>query len=255
MLLARDVPRDGRARRHLGFRLERGQIRRDGLPVHIVVRRTVHVLRCVIDDVRVVGRNVDGGGSLEAVGQVGGVPSVEVPRAHVVLLLLVRAPAVPAEPSFAVGVDDVRVARLGHGGARLAPSNGAPVGGVSRGGVVGLAAGHRDRGVVLLAGVQPVQEAVVDVDLVELRCLLVVLRGPGLAAVPRDVGAPIVRLDEKIRVVGVDPHVVVVTVRASTAAPNPHPRSWTCRSPRCSRRRCPRSSGQRPVRCSKTGGS
>ena len=48
---------------------------------------------------------------------------------------------------------------------------------------------------------------------------LVVLRRPGLAAVERHVRAAVVRLNEDVRVVRIDPHVVVVAVRYRLARP------------------------------------
>ena len=153
---------------------------------------------------------------------------VEVGEADVVVLLLSRSPVVEPEAALAVGVDDVRIAGLGHHRAGLAAAVRLP----SRLGAAGLGAfrqaGHRNGGIVLLAGVEAVGEVVRDVHLVELGCGLVQLGGPRVAAVDRDVGAAVVRLDHDERVVRVDPEVVVVAVgcgapRPVAAAVRAHP--------------------------------
>ena len=58
-----------------------------------------------------------------------------------------------------------------------------------------------------------VGELVVRGDMVELRRQLVVNGRPGVAAVEGDAGTTVVALDHALRVAGVDPQVVVVTVR------------------------------------------
>ncbi len=54
--------------------------------------------------------------------------------------------------------------------------------------------------------------------MVELRGRIILI-GPGLAAVHGDVGAPVVALDHALRVVGRDPHVVVVAVGRPDGGP------------------------------------
>ena len=69
------------------------------------------------------------------------------------------------------------------------------------------------RAIVLLGRVQPIGEPIVGVNSVDLRSRLVILRGPGLAAIVRNVRATVVRLDHRVAVTRADPDVVVVTVR------------------------------------------
>ena len=178
VFLARRVARDRPARHHLPVGAERGEVGRDLIPAAAAVRRAMHVLGAVEDQIRVVRRDLDGHDALEPVGQVGGVGSVDVHRADVVLLLLPRPLVIDAEASLAVGVDDVGVTRLGHGRSRLAPARRAPVGvRTARRRQRGLPAGHGDRiGVVLLARVEPVREAVVHIDLIEFGRRLIVDR-------------------------------------------------------------------------------
>src|SRR5204862_3454304 len=67
-------------------------------------------------------------------------------------------------------------------------------------------------GVVLLGAAHPVGKVIGGRDVVELGGG-VVLVGPGLAAVGRDVRPTVVPLDHALRIVPRDPHVVVVPVR------------------------------------------
>ena len=74
-------------------------------------------------------------------------------------------------------------------------------------------AGRADRAVVLLGGVYPVGIVVVRVHPVELGRRLIVDRRPGIPAVEGHAGASVVALNHAFRVCGVDPQVVIVTVR------------------------------------------
>src|SRR5215475_5110896 len=80
-------------------------------------------------------------------------------------------------------------------------------------GALGGARRHADGRVVLLRTVHPVGELVVRGDMVELRRQLIVNGRPGVATVEGDAGPTVVALDHALRVTGVDPQVVVVTVR------------------------------------------
>ena len=97
--------------------------------------------------------------------------------------------------------DEAALARAGVGA--VAQRDGAPLGG----------GGHADGGVVLLRAVDPVGVLVVHVQAVELRGQLVVDGRPGLPTVERHTGAAVVALDHALRVLRVDPQVVVVAVR------------------------------------------
>ncbi len=175
MLLARHVEGDRGPGDHLRLRRERGQIRRDLLPDLPTVGRHVHELGTVIDLVRVVRRHVDRHDALEPVLQVLRIVAVQVCEADVVLLLLAGATVVQPEAALAVGVDDVRIAGLRHGGTGLAATMGFPRGLESAGLGPLRTAGYGDGRVVLLTGVEAVREVVRDVDLVQLGRRLVVL--------------------------------------------------------------------------------
>ncbi len=179
----------------------------------------MNVLGPEVDGARILGRDGDGGHALEPVLQVAGRVAVDVLRADVVLALLAGGLIVDAEPAFAVGVDQ-RAAEARHGGSGFAAADFLPAGGVVGRGRGGSGARrHADGGLVLLAAEHPVGEPVVQVHLVQLGGGLVELGRPRLAAVLRDIGAAVVGLDEDLRVVGVDPHVVVVTMGRGQAPP------------------------------------
>ena len=82
-----------------------------------------------------------------------------------------------------------------------------------------ISARNGDRRAVLLPAVDAVREPVVHVDPVELRRRLRVLRAPALARVEGDGCAAVVRDDEVAGIVGVDPQVVEVAVRARQGLP------------------------------------
>src|SRR6266567_7786898 len=89
------------------------------------------------------------------------------------------------------------------------PGPGRPV--FSRGGI--SLTGDNDRRVVLLRAVEFVRELVVDPDAIDLRGRLIHLRRPGASAIGGDVGPSVVRLDHYLAVFGVNPDIVIVTVR------------------------------------------
>src|SRR5690606_26364360 len=68
-----------------------------------------------------------------------------------------------------------------------------------------------NRAVVLLAGVEPVREAVVDVDVVQLRGRLVELCAPCLPTIARAVRAAAVALHHEAVVVRIDPQIWLST--------------------------------------------
>ena len=69
------------------------------------------------------------------------------------------------------------------------------------------------RGVVLLGAVDAIGPGFINRDPVDLRGRLVALVRPALAAVEGDVGAAVIGVDHHLRVVRVDPQIVVVAVR------------------------------------------
>ena len=66
---------------------------------------------------------------------------------------------------------------------------------------------------VLLRPVHAIGKLLIGFDLIDLRGGLVHLSGPGDAAVGGDVRPAVIRLDHEVRVVGVDPEIVIVAVR------------------------------------------
>jgi hypothetical protein len=108
-------------------------------------------------------------------------------------------------------VDDVGVARIDRDVAALAAGDAERL--------ALIRARDGDVAVVLLRGIDPVRPARVGLDAIELGGHLVVLRGPGLSAVDRDIRAAVVAVDQDLVVRGVDPEVVVVAVRRANAVP------------------------------------
>ena len=228
-------------------------------PWPAVPRLEEHVARRV-DRLGIVGRDHDGEGPLEAVFHSLGSPAHGILGIDGDVALLLRAMVVARDLAVvAARVDDVGVARLGGDVTALAAAHRVPVGHIDA--HAARAAGDGDRRVVLLRAVDPVGEAVVGGDVVELRGRLVVLLRPGGPSVERHVGAPVVGADHAERVVRGDPQAVVVAVgrahdgeglarrpgsgRTARSARRPRPRSWGRRRRGCSTRRAAGASARR----------
>src|SRR6185369_8414510 len=80
-------------------------------------------------------------------------------------------------------------------------------------------AGGADGAVVLLGAVDVVGEILIERHAVELGGGLVHDSGPGPATIVGDVGAAVVAFDHAQRIVGSDPHAVVVPMRRTQAGP------------------------------------
>ena len=176
------------------------------------------VVRRVVHDVGIVPGDEDRRVPLEAVAQVA--------RRRAVLHLGVEDHVAGDAAAVVVAVDPAQVvARIDEVGLlgvdRDVPALGAghrvPV--LGRRQLGHRPRRHRDRAVVLLGAVDAVGELVVDGDPVELGRRLVVLGGPGLAAVHADVGAAVVPLHHDVGLLRVDPEVVVVGVRSAHPFP------------------------------------
>ena len=71
-----------------------------------------------------------------------------------------------------------------------------------------------------MAAVDAIRKLIVDVDAIKLARRHVELRAPALAAVESYRGAAIVRDDEVVRIIGIDPQIVKVAVRAGQVLPS-----------------------------------
>ena len=210
--------RERPARVPLARRVVQAQVRGDALPARALVAGAEHPVATGVQGLGVARGEDQRVGPGEAVLQLargdaaGGLgPHVhqpDLPRAVVVALQRAGASGAGAHRA---AVDDVGVGGVDGDEAALARArvgavaqrDGAPLGG----------RGHADGGVVLLRAVHPVGVLVVHVQAVELRGQLVVDGRPGLPAVERHAGAAVVALDHALRVLRVDPQVVVVAVR------------------------------------------
>src|SRR6185369_7716093 len=173
---------DRSARRSLPALVVARQVGGDRRPALPAVGALEQHLRRGVEGMRIVGRKQDREVPLEAVLEIAGAPAhhvlgpgVDVARLAGGVVLAVDEAAVGA------AVDDLRVGGIGHDVAALAARGDLPVGGSDAG---ALAAGQdAQRRVVLLRAEEAVGEVSVGGDAVELRRRLVVLAGPGLAAV------------------------------------------------------------------------
>ena len=132
------------------------------------------------------------------------------------------------------GIDDVGIARIGRDVAALAAAHFVPV--LAGDDAVVGPAGDGDGGVVLLRAVDAVGPLVVGGDVIELRGGLVVLLGPGLAAVDGDGDAAVVAVDQALRIGGIDPQAVMIAVRRGQQVERSCRRHWSG-TRRCSARR------------------
>src|SRR5438045_1275161 len=105
-----------------------------------------------------------------------------------------------AEPR---AIDDVWILRVGNIVIALIAADRVPIAPVGR--AIVAAAGDRDRSAVLLSRVDPVREAIVCREMIELAGRLIVPAAPSLAAVDRN-RRPLVRArGEASRIARVDP--------------------------------------------------
>src|SRR5436190_16164423 len=73
--------------------------------------------------------------------------------------------------------------------------------------------GDRSRAVVLLRAIDAIGKLVVDRYAIKLRRRLVHLSGPRGCAVQRDIRSAVVGVDHFFRIIGIDPQIVVVSMR------------------------------------------
>ena len=188
------------------------QVGADGAPGGAAVAGLEDHVGGEVEHVR-VGRREDD--RLRAVDPVGVAEHRD--RRHV--LRLVGGPPVLGHHVAAGAVDDVRVERVGCDVAVLDGAHRVPVAEGDR--AVVAAAGDAHRAALLLAAADLVGELVARLDVVELRGRLVVPGAPGAAAVGADHRALVGGEQDDVRVVRVDPDVLVVVAarRAAQAGP------------------------------------
>ena len=68
--------------------------------------------------------------------------------------------------------------------------------------------------IILLSGINPVGELVIHIDTVELCRGLVVVCAPGGTCIKGDLTAAIISNNEMLGIQGIDPQIMVVTVRS-----------------------------------------
>src|SRR6516165_867188 len=189
--------RDIAAGRLLPRNIVETDIRRNFPPAHDLVSAAKHMVASRIQYPAVVRRKNDRECPGEAVSYVLGcyakeclgpdIHQLDLPGTMVVAL---QRPGAARSGANRAAIDDVRIFRM-HGDKAAFP--GAGIGAVPEGNSTpDRGAGRRDRGVVLLRGVDAIGILVVGVDAIKLRRWLVVDRRPGLATVAAYAGAAIV---------------------------------------------------------------
>ena len=216
-----------------------GEVGADRVPVLAFVGRAEQHLRARVERVRRVRGECDRRDPRVAVFDVGRPLAVcgRRPRRDVLHFAGARVPARDARAQ-AGAVDDVRVFGIGNVVVALVAADRVPV--AERDRAVVAAARDADGAGILLAGVDPVREAVVGGEVVELAGRLVVPVAPVRAAVDGDDGALVARGDHVARQARVDPEVVVVVAagRALEDRVASCRRRWICGSTGRRCRRC-----------------
>ena len=132
------------------------------------------------------------------------------PDGNVLLLLCTLVPAGEIASAGAC-INNVRVARIRDHIAALAAAYFIPM--LAADVAFVCAAGNPHRAVVLLCAVHVIEKLVIGRHVIELRRGLVVLRGPGLAAIDSDGRAAIVAVNHSHGIRGIDPEAVVIAMR------------------------------------------
>ena len=192
----------------------RGEIGRDRVPGLAAVGGAMKELRAVIDDVRIVGRDLEGRDALHAIADVAGRLAITILWIDPVGLFLTCLHVHPIELALADSVDDVGSAGLRLHRAGLA----SRAGHLHHEGIIvvvgeGRQARKDDRPTrVLLRAVQAIRELIIGLDRIDLGRGLVHLARPRKAAVRGDVRAAVVRLNHDVGMVRVDPKRMVVAM-------------------------------------------
>ncbi len=194
----------------LGFIVAR-EVARDHFPACAAVGGFEDVVAGAVQRVRIVGRGDNRIGPLEAVLHGFGA------RAHGIIgpdgdvAKLPSAMVVAREQTIVrAGVNDVGILGIGRQPAALAAADVVPIAHADA--ALIAASCDADGAVILLRAVSVIREIVVQRDSVELRSWLLILRGPGAAAVGAHVGAAVVRFDHAIGIVGRHPEIMNVAV-------------------------------------------
>jgi hypothetical protein len=194
------------------------EVRGNLLPAHALIAAAEYMVATRVQDRAVMRRKDNREGPGEAVSHVLGrdadrligphIHQLDLPGAVVVAL---QCPGTPGAGADRAAIDNVgifgihgdKTALAGAGIGAVAERDRTPLGG----------ARCRDRGVVLLRGIDAIGVLIVDVDAIELRRRLVVDRRPGLAAIDADAGAAVVTLDHPFGVGRIYPEIMIVAVR------------------------------------------
>ncbi len=178
-----------------------GQVGADGLPVQAAVGGFKQHIRCVVNDRRIVRGSHDGRIPVEAVLHLfGRIGQIERGVLHDVLALHRAGVQRFDHALIAAAVHHYGVHRVERDVGAFATRPFKPV--LVGNAVAVVAAVDDHRGVVLLAAINAVREALIHVHAVELRGGLVVQGRPALAGVETDFAAAVVAEDHVLVVLG-----------------------------------------------------
>ena len=162
-------------------------------------------------------RQHQGRGPVEPVLQFEGAVAGIIHRERTDVLVLLGPVIVAGEHVLGVRIDDFRIARIGDDKTAFAAAGRIPVPLADHALVIG--AGRGEVGVVLLRAIEPIGEAVIDGDMVELGRGLIVLGRPGVPAVDGDAGAAIIAVDHALWVRRINPKPMVIAVQSRDQFP------------------------------------
>ena len=184
-----------------------GQVRTDRLPRLTFVAGLQQELRALIKNVRILRRE-----GQRRIGR-GPVIAIAADVGRDGLDLSIRAIDTPERASFSACINDIGVGGIGNDVAELVTADRVPI---QKGDCAVISAAQScNRSAVLLRAVNPVREAIIGRDVIDLAGRLVVPRGPGLAAIHADGRALIAAHDHVIGVRGIDPERVIVVAAGS----------------------------------------
>ena len=217
MLRANSIAIDRPAGGFQGIGVGSRQVGADLLPALPLVSGFEDLAAADIDGVAVVRREDDriSPGEAVFVGLRAQASRAARPSGHQADLLdamIVALQAVAAAGRAANGADEDDIGVIGMHSDITALARADDVAIFPSDGGIAAAAGHAQAGVVLLRPIHIVGLMTVEIEMVDLRCGLVVYARPGKPAIQGDASAAIVAMDHDAVVARMDPQVMVIAV-------------------------------------------
>src|SRR3984957_1005985 len=204
VLDAGDVERDRAAGGLLFALVVAGQIRTDDLPGASLVGAAYHELRRRVEHVRIMQRDEQRLGPLQAELQVRRAVARHVERVHGYVARVVRAMIVPRHlAAVGVRIHHFRILGIRRDETALAAPDLVPI--LAADDSVIVTARDRNGGVVLLRAVHAIGPAVVDGHMIKLRRRLIIWRSPRLAFIHGDARAAVAAVYQSPRILRIHP--------------------------------------------------